>query len=107
MAKRTLQWQMFLCLALTFAIVAGLLAQPVLAQTRRGAARGALGGALIGGLVGGGRGAAIGALVGAGTGAAISRNGWQAHGRYYWWYGDCYYRGYRGRWYRVSPQNCW
>jgi len=98
--------RMLLCLGLTVAMVAGILVQPVAARTGRGAARGALGGALIGGIAGGGRGAAIGALVGAGTGAAIAREGWRSHGRYSWWNGNCYYESRRGRWYRVSPQNC-
>ena len=70
--------------SLTIVIVAGLVAQPVVAQTGRAAARGAMGGALIGGLAGGRRGAAMGALVGAGTGAAIARYGWHSRGRYYW-----------------------
>src|SRR4051794_24257285 len=93
--------------ALGAMVVCLILVQPTEAQnTGRSALRGAAAGAVIGGVAGGRRGAAIGALVGAGTGARIAREGRRAHGRYYRWRNNCYYRSRHGNWYRVSLRHC-
>jgi hypothetical protein len=92
-------------MALMFMIVVLISIQPTASQARP-ALRGAAAGAIVGGIAGGGRGAAIGAMVGGATGAAIGREARRSRGHYYWWRGNCYYRGRHGRWHHAPRWKC-